>query len=57
MHVSMQECVRIQTATLWIFNGHPERNKRASFLFELHFTVLHTYMHMYKYIDLFIMLG
>ena len=39
MHVSVQECVGIQKATLWISYGHPVRNKCAGFLFELHFTI------------------
>ena len=43
MHLSVQECVEIQTsallAILWIFYGHPARNKRASFLFEFSFTI------------------
>ena len=34
MHVSVQECVAIQKATLWIFYGQPAHNKRAGFLFE-----------------------
>ena len=42
MHVSVQECVGIQTALLWISYGHPARNKRTGFLFELHFTIILT---------------
>ena len=39
MHLSVQECVGIQTATLWIFYGHPGYNKCVGFLFELYFTI------------------
>ena len=39
MHVSVQECVGIQTAKLWIFYGYPARNKRAGFLFAFYFTI------------------
>ena len=43
MHVSVQECVGIQTAallaTLWISYRHLARNKCAGFLFEFPFTI------------------
>ena len=39
MHVSVQECIGIQTATLWISYRHPAQNNRAGLLFELHFTI------------------
>ena len=43
MHVSVQECVGIQTAallaTLWISYGHPARNKRPDNLFEFHLSI------------------
>ena len=46
MHVSLQECVGIQTATLlatlWISYGHPVLNKRGGFLFEFSFTITFT---------------
>ena len=39
MHVSVQECVGIQTATLWISYGHPSRNKRDGCLFEFYLSI------------------
>ena len=40
--------VGIQTATLWISYGHPACNKRAGFLFELHFTITLTVIWIYR---------
>ena len=37
--VEYNDVVEIQTATLWIFYGHPACNKRAGILFELYFTI------------------
>ena len=48
VHISVQECVGIQTATLWIFYGHPARNKCAGFLFEFHFTITLTVLLIYR---------
>ena len=43
MHVSLQECVGIQTtallATLWISYGHSALNKHPGFLLEFPFTI------------------
>ena len=45
MHISIQECVEIQTltllATLWFSYGHTARNKHAGFLFEFSFIIMH----------------
>ena len=43
IHVSVKECVGIQTAVLlvthWISCEHPARNKRAGYLFELQLSI------------------